>query len=145
MRKEQNREEDQRLCKEIGQRLATARRNAGYTQKEVAEKLDMTSSAYAHFEHGREVKGSMLIRLCTLFQCSPNWVLGMTDEGQFLEPEDPIMVRLERACEILNKKGKEKVVGYAEDLTGNPSMTKSGGAEVPDIEVLEPAQAAEVA
>lgn len=108
--------------KEIGRRLASARKAKGYTQEQIAKMFGISQTAYQKFEYGREIKATMLVKLCTILECSPSWLLGMKEDGQHLAPEDPIMVKLRATCERLNDKGKRKVVSYAEDLSFNPDM-----------------------
>ena len=117
-----SRKKDQ-LDIETGKRLATARRAKGYTQKQMAEIFGITQQGYRYFEHGRQIKSLMLVKLCSILECSPSWLLGVKEEGQHLEPEDPIMARLNAACDKLNDKGKKKVADYAEDLAGNAELT----------------------
>lgn len=108
--------------KEIGRRLANARKAKGYTQEQIAKMFGISQTAYQKFEYGREIKATMLVKLCTILECSPSWLLGLNEKGRHLAPEDPIMARLRATCEKLNEKGKKKVVSYAEDLSCNPEM-----------------------
>lgn len=119
----------ERIDKELGMRLATARKAKGYTQSQMAEFFGITQPAYQNYEYGREIRSSMIVQLCELLECSTSWLLGVKDEGEHLDPEDPIMRALHIACDKLNDKGKKKVVTYAEDLSCNPEMVidvKSG-------------------
>lgn len=108
--------------RDISQRLASARKSKGYTQSQMADLFGISQTAYQKYEYGREIKSTMLVKLCTIFECSPSWLLGLKEEGQHLAPEDPIMARLRATCEILNDKGKKKVADYADDVSRNPEM-----------------------
>lgn len=100
-------------------RLVLAREAKGLSQADIAKKLKMSQQAYHPYEHGREMKASMIKQVCAILECSPSWLLGITDEGQQLPPESPLLVALKEAFSQLNDNGQRKVVGYAEDLTGN--------------------------
>ncbi len=61
------------LAKNIGNNLKIARKNKGYTQKEVASKLKMTQQQYSRFENGVfELNYEQIVFLCNLFDISPN-------------------------------------------------------------------------
>lgn len=66
---------------EVGKRLKEARKNAGYTQKQVAEKMGTVQTSYIKYENGRlELDYQKMIFLCTLFDVSANYLLGLEDE-----------------------------------------------------------------
>ena len=118
--------------KERGKRLMKARKAKGLTQKQMADLFGITEQAYQHYEYGRDFKASMLVKLCTILECSPTWLLGMDDDGEHLAPEDPVMVGLRRKYDALNSKGRRKITEYADDLTCNPkysAVEKRGAAE----------------
>ena len=63
---------------ELGKRLKEVRRVAGYTQKQVAEKLFMTQQQYSRFENGIfELNYDQLVFLCNLFDVSSDFLLGL--------------------------------------------------------------------
>lgn len=58
---------DKKFC----QNLKEARKNVGYTQKEVAEQLNVVESCYANWEQGRtEPNVEMLRKLGKIFKIS---------------------------------------------------------------------------
>jgi transcriptional regulator with XRE-family HTH domain len=66
------------IQKEIGLRLKEARNAAGFTQKQVAEKLGMLQPAYARYESGAlELDYAKLIFLCNLYETSSDYILGI--------------------------------------------------------------------
>lgn len=68
------------LKKQVGERLAQARKQAGYTQKQVGEALNMMRQAYARFENGVfELSYEQIVTLCKLFDCSSDYLLGLSD------------------------------------------------------------------
>lgn len=109
----------QRTDSELGARLSDARKAKGYTQKQMGDFFGITQTAWQNYEYGREMKSSMIKQVCAILECSPSWLLGISDEGQQLPPESPLLVALKEAFAQLNDNGQRKVIGYAEDLTGN--------------------------
>jgi transcriptional regulator with XRE-family HTH domain len=68
------------LKKDLGNRLKEARKNAGYTQSEVANKLLMTQQQYSRFENGIfELNYDQLAFLCTLYDISADFLLGLKE------------------------------------------------------------------
>lgn len=67
---------------EVGKRLKEARKNAGYTQKQVAEKMGTVQTAYIKYELGKlELDYEKLVFLCKLFDVTSDYLLGLEDEG----------------------------------------------------------------
>ena len=68
------------LKKQVGERLAQARKQAGYTQKQVGEKLNMLQQAYARFESGVfELSYEQIVTLCKLFDISSDYLFGLSE------------------------------------------------------------------
>ena len=60
-------------AKIIGKNLKQARKDKGYTQKEVAAKLRMTQQQYSRFETGKfELNYDQILILCELYEITPN-------------------------------------------------------------------------
>ncbi len=69
------------LSKEVGQRLKESRKYAGFTQRQVAERLGMLQPSYARYESGvLELDYEKLIRLCRLFNVSADYLLGLDEK-----------------------------------------------------------------
>lgn len=122
-----------KIQSEIGERIKEARENCGLKQDEVAKKLHVTLTAYQNYEYGkRDIKSSMILSICAVLKCSPNWLLGYSDEGAHLA-EDSLMLRqLREAFDALNDIGQQKVVGYAKDLTHIPAYTERKNTSATD-------------
>ena len=61
------------IAKNIGKNLKQARKDCGYTQKQVAEIFHMTQQQYSRFENGVfELNYSQIVELCKLFNITPN-------------------------------------------------------------------------
>ena len=66
-------------------RISEARKAAGLTQQEAADALGITLQGYQYYEYNqRDIKGSMIKRLCGLFGVSAAYLLGMTDGSETL-------------------------------------------------------------
>ena len=107
--------------KSRGNRLKQARELRGLSQKDVADALGVTPQAYQNYEYGREIRSSAIVALCTLLQCSPSWLLGLSEDGEDLPDGDPLLVSLRETFVKLNSAGKLKITDYARDIACNPS------------------------
>lgn len=66
-----------RIAEKIGANLKQARKDVGLTQKQVAQKFNMTQQQYSRFENGVfELNYSQIIALCKLLDISPNDLFG---------------------------------------------------------------------
>ena len=64
----------------FSERLKTLRINKGDTQKSLADFLEITPNAYRKYEYGeREPDHATLIKICDYFQCSSDYLLGLSD------------------------------------------------------------------
>lgn len=65
---------------EFYQRLKELRQNAGYTQEELAKKLELSSGAIGLYEQNRRTPNdSTLKKMATLFKVSIDYLLGFDD------------------------------------------------------------------
>ena len=61
-------------------RLKELRLAMGLTQKQVAEKLELSTRAYSHYEQGdREPSLDLIKKLCRFFDVSADYLLGLSD------------------------------------------------------------------
>ncbi len=68
------------IKKEIGARLKQSRKDANYTQAQVAKMLLMTQQQYSRFENGVfELNYSQIIFLCKLYDIIADFLLGLKD------------------------------------------------------------------
>lgn len=65
----------------MGDIIKKKRVEIGLTQEELAEKLGLQKSAIAKYENGRveNIKRSVLKKMSELFDCSPSYLMGLTD------------------------------------------------------------------
>ena len=62
-----------RVAERIGANLKQARKDSGLTQKEVAQKFNMTQQQYSRFENGVfELNYTQILELCSLYNITPN-------------------------------------------------------------------------
>lgn len=66
------------LRKEVGERLKESRKQAGYTQAEVAKIMHMTQQQYSRFENGvYELNYAQIVDLCKLFDISADFLFNL--------------------------------------------------------------------
>ncbi len=62
-------------------RLRDLREDHDLTQKQLAEKLDMSQTGYSKYETGEnDVPTHVLLKLAALYRTSVDYLLGVTDE-----------------------------------------------------------------
>lgn len=65
----------------LEERLKSLREESKYSQREVAEKLGISTSAYGYYEQGKTTPDTeMLLKLANLFQVTTDYLLGRSDE-----------------------------------------------------------------
>lgn len=68
------------IAKMVGDRLKQARKAQGITQEEAGKALGILQTAYSRFERGVfQLNYEQLIILCRLFDCSADYLLGLSD------------------------------------------------------------------
>lgn len=64
-----------------GKRLAQRRRDRNFTQQSIADALGIKQQVYQRYESGERQPGRpRLNRFCELLECSPDWLLKLTDD-----------------------------------------------------------------
>ena len=64
----------------MNKRLKQIREQKGVSQREVANAVGITISAYSNYEQGiREPSVEMIIKLCKFFNVSADYLLGLTE------------------------------------------------------------------
>lgn len=105
---------------EIGTRLARARKKMGYTQAQMGEMFGISDVAWRNYEKGRELKSDMIIQICAVLECSPNWLLGYHDTGMSLTPDSLLLKQLKAAFDVLNGQGQQEAVKRVQELAHVP-------------------------
>lgn len=62
-------------------RLKLYRKSNGWTQVQIAQRLNVTQQTYQEWESGKieDLRASTIIRICQTFNLSANWLLGLSD------------------------------------------------------------------
>lgn len=64
----------------FAQRLKSLRTEKGYTQKELAQIIDCPPSLISYYENAKREPGfTNILKLCKVFQESPDYLFGLTD------------------------------------------------------------------
>ncbi|WDM22604.1 helix-turn-helix domain-containing protein [Paenibacillus polymyxa] len=95
----------------LGSRLKKAREKKGFTQQEVAKKLDVTNGAISGYERNyRDPDSETLKKLADLYEVSINWIYGRDEkESEYTLPE-----------EVISKVIKEAEAHYGVSLRDDP-------------------------
>jgi len=72
----------------LGNRLKSLREEFGFLQRDMAVKLDMSTSGYGFYETGRRTPDAIMIKkLCNIFDVDADYLLGRTDVRKAREEE----------------------------------------------------------
>lgn len=105
----------------LGERLRVAREEAGLSQDQVAQHLDLPRPAISLFERGqRRVEALELARLAKLFKKPLSY---FTDDPAVSE-ESPQLQLLKRTASELSEKDRDEVLRFAEFLRGRAHFKK---------------------
>ena len=70
-----------KISQSIGENLKKARKQKGYTQAVLANKMGILQPAYARYESGKiELNYEQVKQLCVLLDITPNFLWGFEDE-----------------------------------------------------------------
>ncbi len=115
---------------EMGERIRSLRKNAGMTQDELGEKLGVSKTIVNRYESGiiENIKRSTIEAMCKLFDVSAGYLLGIDDSHAkdielIQEKYGKEAVNLLHSFSRLNETGKQKVISYCDDMTGNQKYT----------------------
>lgn len=121
----------------ISENIAKLRKNAGYTQETLAEKLGVTFQAISKWENGRSSPDiDLLPKLADLFDCSIDGLFGRENTKCTLPWKDDGNIRLVMFCgtKYIDKasNGKDftaKLIGDAKNVTANCNLVIEGNVE----------------
>lgn len=117
---------------EMGNRLKELRQSLRLRQEDVAQRIGVSTGAYQFYESGSEIPSGRILQICAVLKCSPNWLLGYSDEGAHLAENSLMLRQLREAFDALNDIGQQKVVEYAKDLTHIPAYTERKNTSATD-------------
>jgi len=101
------------LKKYIGTQIKTFRKSAGFTQDELAKRLNTTKQTISRYEKGdRKANQDMLFELCDIFGVSIDDFFPSQNEST----QPPTTSQIQSIYDQLHKPRQDKVLTYAEDL-----------------------------
>lgn len=127
----------------FSERLANARKERGFTQSDVAEKLNVSFQAVSLWERGETTPEiDKLVDIASLYQVSLDWLLtGKQEESVFLDFQDSLSDRLfdenrmytyvKTYAGVKNLYQTSKVLPYAREL--HKGQVRKGKDKVPYI------------
>jgi transcriptional regulator with XRE-family HTH domain len=102
-------QDDARFFRELGQRVASLRKEQQLTQVQLAESLGISQQHMASFENGiRKIPSSMLPKLAEVFGVTVDSLLGVTNGKRKRGPTPMLQRQMERLSRL--PKAKQKVV-----------------------------------
>lgn len=112
------------MSNELGMRIRTIREEKQMRQADVAEVLQITASAYGHYEQGkREPDFQTLKKIAALFEVRLSYLLGETDDQRpfsqaqhAAEPAEELYFNKIKGFEELDEEGQKKAQEYIEFL-----------------------------
>ncbi len=97
---------------DFGTKLKELRRQAGLTQKQLADRLWLSKATVSYYEQSlRYPSPEILVRLSGVFHVSTDYLLGIDDKKQTLDVTDLTdedILFLQSAAELLRKKNLHK-------------------------------------
>ena len=64
-------------------RIKEVRKERGYTQTQIAQKIGMEQTQYSRYERGEnEIKVNVLIDICKALKVSADYILGLTNNPE---------------------------------------------------------------
>lgn len=93
----------------IGEKLQKLRKENGYTQEQVSTYLGITQSNLSKIENGeKNLNMTLLDKLCLLYNCSPEYLMGKTNFYEKVNVSVPSDVKID-----LNAVAKmNQITGY---------------------------------
>lgn len=100
----------------FAQRLRELRSEKGVVQKDVANFLNITTSAYGFYEQGKRVPDTdIMIKLSNYFNVSLDYLLGKTDVRNYTEDSNiTIALNSDTDYDDLPKEAKDEINNFIE-------------------------------
>ncbi len=82
----------------MAERIRERRKEMGYTQTELGEKLGLQASAIAKYENGRvkNMKRSVIANMANVLECSPTYLMGLEHEENISTLDNIYPIELKR-------------------------------------------------
>ncbi|MFZ5843950.1 MAG: helix-turn-helix domain-containing protein [Pseudomonadota bacterium] len=114
---------------EFGQRLAALRKQAGYTQTELAKELDVTQRMISYYEgHSEFPPASLLPRLAEVLGVSADELLGIKPLKKARAPDSRLLRRMQQ-IEKLDAGKKRQVLQMIDTVIENEQLKRQSLAE----------------
>ena len=86
-------------------RMKIAREDAGFTQKEMAQRLGMHPRTYAAYERGeRDIVTKDLLKFCVDLDVSADWLLGTNNHSTPADSKSAVLKDVEEKLSIMSDK-----------------------------------------
>lgn len=126
----------------IGDNIKNLRKQAGFSQKELAAMIEQTPTSIMHYEKGdRTPKQEIIEKIATALKVRPSTLLGWDEWERKYNPDGKLSkevktiesieafygddaVKLLQQFHMLNDAGKKKILSDLEDLTMLPKYQK---------------------
>lgn len=111
--------------------LKTARKDAGLTQVEIAQRINVSQQCYSDYENGKtDPDMNTLVMIADILQVSTDYLLGRTDElgAMITSPAQSLSDRETRVLSLFRKMStaqQNRYIGFGEGLIGDESNTKN--------------------
>ena len=120
----------------IGKFIAACRKDQGFTQAKLAERLGLTDRAVSKWENGKSMPdASIMLDLCELLKINVNELLSgeRLDTASYKEKAEDNLLELHLQEEKVNKKmlGLEIVIGTISVISFCVMLIIAAGAEMP--------------
>lgn len=117
-RKPEDRDFAAELARKLGGCLRSLRLQAGFTQDQLAEEVDLTSEAFGRIERGVALPSfPTFIRLCSALKADPNTLLGFEKiDPSTIQPEPAEVQQLLRCAKRLEPKRLKLVTELVVEL-----------------------------
>lgn len=109
---------------EFGRRLAALRKQAGYTQTELAQELDVSQRMISHYEgHSEYPPAGLLPRLAKLLGVTADELLGIQPLKKARQPDTRLLRRLQQ-IEKLDAAKKRQVLQMIDTVIENDQLKR---------------------
>lgn len=113
----------------LGARIIDLRKQHGISREELAKEFDIPYTTLRNYENGlREPGHVFLIKVAKRFNVTTDYLLGISDitkKAPAQNAGDALKDQLLHNYDQLNEQGREKLVDYSDDLTGNEKYTQT--------------------
>lgn len=123
--------------KETGERIRRLRKEKGWTQTDLGNRIGVQNSAIAKYENGRvpNLKRSTIKALADALGVNPSYLMGLDEGVEYASAYrttldllcDDTIIELHKICRKLDDRSKDRLLAYAEGLAAaadNEEVTK---------------------